>query len=223
MGTRSVVSYNAIIKGCGSNGQAELALEYYSALRACTTIQPNDRTHVAVISACSRLATESSEKRERALRIGMEIHSMLSKEKKQVDLFVATCLVDMYCKCGELEEARKIFHSMGTRSVVSYNAIIHGCGSNGQAELALEYYSALRADNTIQPDDWTHVAVISACSTLATASEKRERALRIGMQLDLFVATCLVDMYCKCGELEEARKIFHSMGTRSVVSYTAII
>ncbi|XP_002987361.2 pentatricopeptide repeat-containing protein DOT4, chloroplastic [Selaginella moellendorffii] len=192
MGTRSVVSYNA--HSMLSKEKKQLDLFVATCL-------------VDMYCKCGELE-----------RIGMEIHSMLSKEKKQLDLFVANCLVDMYCKCGELEEARKIFNSMGTRSVVSYTAIIQGCNTNGQAELALEYYSALRADNTVQADACTYTCVLVACGSVMAIKLGREihqLAKHKGLlKNNPVLGSSLVSFYGKCGDVDSAQEAFDECRAR---------
>ena len=40
----------------------------------------------------------------------------------------------------------------------------------------------------------------------------------MGVEGDMFVGTCLVDMYEKCGKIGDARKVFDGMSEKNVVS-----
>ncbi|KAJ4914671.1 FAD/NAD(P)-binding domain protein [Raphanus sativus] len=83
----------------------------------------------------------------------MEIHGVEVNEMIMVDLLVgvgdsgdgfnvilATSLVDMYGKCGELGTARYLFDEMPKRSLVSWNSTITGYNQSGEAEEAMRMF-----------------------------------------------------------------------------------
>ncbi|XP_024532426.1 pentatricopeptide repeat-containing protein At2g41080-like [Selaginella moellendorffii] len=161
------------------------------------------------------LVRDSAE--SRSLSLGKQAHeAVLKSDEHKSNIYLLTGLIDMYCKCGELEEARKIFDSMGTRSLVSYNTIIQGCGSNGQAELALEYYSALRACTTT--DACTYTCVLVACGSVMAIKLGREihqLAKHKGLlKNDPVLGSSLVTFYGKCGDVDSAQEAFDECRAR---------
>ncbi|KAD1488651.1 hypothetical protein E3N88_42749 [Mikania micrantha] len=54
------------------------------------------------------------------------------------DTLVSSALVDMYSKCGEPIEARKVFNTMHSKSIVSWNSMILGNAQNGSVKKAVE-------------------------------------------------------------------------------------
>ena len=76
------------------------------------------------------------------------------------------------------------------------------------------------------PDSFTYPSAIKACSGTCKAREGKSlhgSAFRCGVDQDLYVGTSLIDMYGKCGEIADARKVFDGMSDRNVVSWTAML
>jgi pentatricopeptide repeat protein len=53
-------------------------------------------------------------------------------------------MVDMYAKCGSMEDACKVFNKMSSQNVVSWNATILGHVKCGQAQKALELFQQMQ-------------------------------------------------------------------------------
>ena len=63
-------------------------------------------------------------------------------------------------------------------------------------------------------DRFTYPSVLRACGELRDASVGREIEQRVrswGYGLDTYVWNAMVGMYAKCGEMEDARKVFDGM------------
>ncbi|XP_024517651.1 pentatricopeptide repeat-containing protein At2g13600-like [Selaginella moellendorffii] len=230
-----VVLWNSIIHGYAQSGDGEQALEMFSRMLD-RGVDPDARTFVAAIGACSSLASaEEAEKvngklvKVVSLGKGRAIHLQLKNLGRKVatDIYVENSLVDMYAKCGSLAEAREVFEEMQQRNVVSWTTMILGCVQNGESDAALELFTAMQEEG-LTPQARTYVAALNACSSLA-AQEGRElggdaRVLKLkslergrlihlelrnkGHEPDVFVANSLVDMYANCGSIAEARSVF---------------
>ncbi len=70
--------------------------------------------------------------------------------------------MDMYSKCGSMEEAWRVFNRMPSRTVVTWNAILGGCARNGHDKEALKYFEQMC--DGVQSDDVTFIGLLSACS-----------------------------------------------------------
>ena len=57
---------------------------------------------------------------------GRQVHDLIIKLCFDLDVPVASALVDMYVKSGNLSDARKAFDGMTARNVVSWNTMIVG-------------------------------------------------------------------------------------------------
>ncbi|XP_010246332.2 PREDICTED: pentatricopeptide repeat-containing protein At1g08070, chloroplastic-like [Nelumbo nucifera] len=136
-----------------------------------------------------------------------------------------TMMVGCYAKIGCMDEARSLFDQMPERNVVSWTSMIASYVQIHQFEEAVGFFKKMVSSN-IKPDVVAMVSVLSACSHL------RELDLgkwvhhfvskeRIGMTRHLAVA--LIDMYAKCGDMDAARQVFDSMGSKVLVAWNAII
>ncbi len=75
-------------------------------------------------------------------------------------------------------------------------------------------------------DKFTFVQVIKACAGLGRLEDGRlvhKQLIQSGYMSDVFVCNSLVDMYAKCGSIEEAWTVFEKMPSRNVVTWTTMI
>ncbi|GLT64928.1 hypothetical protein SLA2020_373890 [Shorea laevis] len=61
-----------------------------------------------------------------AITEGKQVHCMILKHGFDRDTVLMTSLVDMYSKCGGIDEARRVFDEMPERDVVVTNSVIFG-------------------------------------------------------------------------------------------------
>ncbi|XP_024516052.1 pentatricopeptide repeat-containing protein At4g18520, chloroplastic-like [Selaginella moellendorffii] len=257
MKQRSLVSWNTIVLGYAQCGEGELALELFEAMQGQGFL-PDSCSMVAALRACTSLAEQEQWRRkqlpkkmdrgmvfreERALEKALALHALAAKRGHESNLFVASSLVNLYCKVGKVDEAVKVFDRMKKRSVVTWNSIIIGCAQNGEGELAMRLFSRMQEEESmISPDSWTFVAALEACIGLAEKEEGtrvngelvKMESLEKGMEIhsqarerghtaDMFVANTLIDMYSKCGRIVEALAVFDRMKTRDLVSWNIML
>jgi pentatricopeptide repeat protein len=74
------------------------------------------------------------------LEEGRCVHLQIIECGWDSDVFVANSLVDIYTKCGSIEDAWRVFNKMLSRDVVTWNAIILGHVKCGQGQKALELF-----------------------------------------------------------------------------------
>ncbi|KAJ7533971.1 hypothetical protein O6H91_13G073700 [Diphasiastrum complanatum] len=222
MPQRDVVAWNAIISACALNGNATKALYLFNRMQLCG-IKPNQSTFVSALDACAV---------QGLLDKGKHIHGSIVEGGYEGQVVVATALISMYGKCGSLEEARKVFAKMPHRNVITWNAMIAACAQNGQGKEALDWFDRMQLQR-LKPNQITFVCVLDACASLA--------ALEIGQEIhaaiteagyeghvsyydgQVVVGTALVNMYGKCGSVDEARSVFSRMRYRNVISWNAMI
>ncbi len=66
----------------------------------------------------------------------------------------------------------------------------------------------------VRSDSVTFMGVLNACASIAALEEGRcvhEQIIESGWDSDVFVGSSLVDMYAKCGSLEDAWRVFTKM------------
>eukprot|EP01018_Ginkgo_biloba_P018799 Gb_11545 [translate_table: standard] len=211
----NVFLWTAMIRGYVSNGFCEEAVKLYRQIQM-SGIQPDKFVFTSVIKACTVLSS---------LQEGMEIHGDIVRTGFEYDIIVGNSLLAMYAKCGAIEIARQIFDKMPARDVVSWSTMISGSVQNGRANEALILFNEMQLQG-IKSDSVTITSLLPACAhLLALQQGKRIHGyiLRNGFESDVIVGTALIDMYAKCGSIDGARRVFDTMSTRNVFSWSAMI
>ncbi|CAN6586463.1 unnamed protein product [Malus baccata var. baccata] len=68
------------------------------------------------------------------------VQCLAVKTGYEFDVFVGSSVVDMYAKCGEIRDARKVFDEIPKKNVVSWSGMIYGYTQLGQDEEALRLF-----------------------------------------------------------------------------------
>lgn len=71
------------------------------------------------------------------LKLGMSLHSHLIKTSLFSDSFIANHLINMYSKCGSIQDAQKAFDDLPVKRTHSWNIIISGYSRAGHFKKAL--------------------------------------------------------------------------------------
>ncbi|XP_011628278.2 LOW QUALITY PROTEIN: pentatricopeptide repeat-containing protein At3g24000, mitochondrial [Amborella trichopoda] len=215
IGEKSLVSWNALIGGYVRAGRPDEAWEAFSEMQALG-MDPDHFTLASMIKACGALKS--------VLR-GEQVHGRVLVSGFGRDVFVSNSLIDMYAKLGSLEACLHVFDSMPERNQVSWNTLISAHAQLGWFEQAF-YLFARMQQSGFESDRFNMGSILMACAGLAAKKPGREihsYLIRGLLELDVVLGSALVDMYSKCGSLEEARRVFDRMGQRNVVSWNAII
>ncbi|KAJ7566960.1 hypothetical protein O6H91_02G125700 [Diphasiastrum complanatum] len=208
-------AWSAIISAHARHGQGERAIELYHQMLKSQG-KPNDYIYVAVLKACSSTTN---------LPEGRIIHAHVTETGYESNIFVGSTLVDMYAKCGVLEEARRIFGKLLERDLVSWNAIIAGHAQHGLGWHTLELFKSMQEEG-IKPDSYTYVSVLKACGAVEALHAGKmihNQISKSAPNIGIYVGSALVDMYVKCGSLDEARQVFEKLPKRDVVSWNTMI
>lgn len=130
------------------------------------------------------------------------------------NVYVGTSIVDMYCKCGRVEMARKAFDRMKEKNVLSWSAMVAGYGMHGRGQEALQVYSEMRKSR-VTPNYITFVSVLAACSHAGLLKEGRHwfNAMKEEYNVDPGVEHygCMVDLLGRAGCLDEAYGLITGM------------
>lgn len=214
--TPNVISWTAMIAAYAQQGYSKEALQLFAQMRELH-VQPNKITFVTILNACA-----SSE----ALAEGKLIHSWIADRRFESDEVVGTALVSMYGRCGSLEDAHHIFDKLPRKDdVVLWSAMITAYTQFGHAWEALQFFQQMRQQRII-PNKVTFVSLVDACTSLASLPEGKLLHGHIAyhsFESDLVVANALVNMYSRCGSVEDARLVFSKMPEHDVVSWNALI
>ncbi|KAL6841467.1 hypothetical protein ACP4OV_028610 [Aristida adscensionis] len=216
MPERNVVSWTSLLTGYVQAGAHTDVMAIFFRMRA-EGVWPNPFTFVSVLSAVAS---------QGALDLGQRVHAQSVKFGCRSTVFVCNSLMNMYAKCGLVEEAKAVFCWMKNKDVVAWNTMMAGLLLNGCELEALQLFHDSRATMGKLTQS-TYSTVIKLCASLKQLGLVRQLhscIVKHGFYSDGYAMTALVDAYSKCGELDEALNIFLFMpGSHNVVSWTAMI
>lgn len=159
------------------------------------------------------------------LKIGRSIHAYVLRRGLESYVNVATALLDMYAKCGLIGASRKIFDSMGSRTVVSWNSMIDGYAQIGDSEEALYLFQKM-VNEGLKASNVTVMGALQACANLCDLQHGmfiHELGNRLGLDSDVSVMNSLISMYCKCKRVDLAAELFSNLKEKTLVSWNAMI
>ncbi|XP_050215576.1 pentatricopeptide repeat-containing protein At1g08070, chloroplastic-like [Mercurialis annua] len=210
-----LVSWTTLIQAYADLGYPSQAVDVFFRM---TDWIADPKVLVVVLSACSQLGD---------FELGMKVRDYMDQNCIDVhsDVFLGNALVDMYFKCGQPELGCRLFREMPVKNVVSWNSVISGLAQQGQFKEALDMFRRMQ-NVGLKPDAVTLVAVLNSCANLGVLELGKwahSYMDKIHIKGDGYVGNALVDMYAKCGCIDEAFKAFQAMKCRDVYSYTAMI
>ena len=205
MPQKDLVAWNIMISGYVSNGFFREALSLFQDMPEKSGLLPDDVTLASVLSAIAELGQ---------IKEGLLIHEYIKRNKLSLSGKLGVALVDMYSKCGRLEEALKTFEISGFRTVDHWNSMIGGLAIHGKGRLALKLFEDMKR-HSIQPDDITFIEILKACSHSGLVEEGLEffSAMETEYKIDPKIQHygCLVDILARSGRIEDARRLIEAM------------
>ncbi|XP_062097998.1 pentatricopeptide repeat-containing protein At4g39530 [Humulus lupulus] len=215
MSDPSVISYNAMIEGYSRQQKLCEAIDLFCSMRHRLS-KPGLLTYVSLLGVSAALFN---------LKLSQQIHCLISKCGFSLDIFASSALIDVYSKCAYIRDARLVFEEMNEKDIVVWNAMFFGYVQRSESEEALKLYFDLQLSGQ-NPDDFTFVALLTATSVLASlrhGQKLHNQVIKVGLDFDSFITSSLVDMYAKCGSIEEACKTFSYTSWRDVVCWNSMI
>nr|UPT48388.1 pentatricopeptide repeat protein AaPPR15 [Agave angustifolia] len=179
-------------------------------------VSPDNYTFPSLLKACANA---------KALESGKQAHACALKLGLADSVFFRPTLINMYAECGELRSARVLFDRGDGECVISYNSMITACVRSNRPGEALALFRELQG-NGMRPTDVTMLSALSACALLGALELGKwihEYVKKNGFGSYVKVNTALIDMYAKCGSLEDAVDVFHSMGSKDTHAWSAMI
>ena len=204
MGDRDTISWTAMLACYSQNGCGEEALSFFGQM-LCEGLRPPVYFVTSAICACSQIAN---------FHIGRQIHSRTVRMGIDANLSVGNSLITMYAKCGNIEDASRVFKYMVERDVVSWNALISGFSCHGFEKQALELFHLMKEEG-VEPDNYTFIGILASCSRVGLVAEGwmyfRLMKAAYGLEPKLEHYACMVDLLGRAGRLREALDFVNCM------------
>ncbi|KAL4586438.1 hypothetical protein LXL04_011074 [Taraxacum kok-saghyz] len=207
--------WNETIKSYSKKGCYRESIDlYYKMIHSGG--KPNAYTFTFVLPACTGL---------KSLRDGRRVHGNVFFFGCERNEFVITALIDLYGKCGELGSARQLFDEMPVNKTASCNALMSGFIVGEKFDDALSLFNEMKKLG-IEPDTMTMVGVLQSCASLGALQQGRwmhDQVIRNQITINEFLGAALINMYARCGSIEEAHQVFEEMPQRDLITWTSII
>ena len=116
-------------------------------------IVPNRVTMVNALGACAGF---------RAIEMGVWMHDFIRRNEWELDVIMGS-LIDIYLKCGRIDEGLKAFRSMKEKNFSTWNALIQGLGfAKSEREVVCRFN--IMEQEWFEADHVTLTTVLNACS-----------------------------------------------------------
>ncbi|XP_072981751.1 pentatricopeptide repeat-containing protein At3g13880 [Typha angustifolia] len=216
MPERDVISWNSLISGYSQMGSYGISLKVFVHARNVQT--KIDRfTYACVLNACSRSGD---------LKSGKVIHGMVIVSGLGRHAFLVNSIIDMYSKCREIGEARRAFDASEELDDVSWNSLISGYVRIGSVDETLRVFTRMHQSG-IKLNSFALGSILKSCSGLNDMKYLGEMihgcAVKVGLDLDVFVGSAIIDLYARNGLVHDALKVFQVMPNPNVVVFNAMI
>ncbi|KAF5732412.1 hypothetical protein HS088_TW18G01107 [Tripterygium wilfordii] len=248
MPARTVVSWNAMISGYSKWRKYNESLALLSLMHRSNT-KTNETTISTTLSACAQSQSLHYGQQIHCLvsKSGLDTFKLVGsallyfyasclkiESAKQVfdelidhnELLWSLMLVG-YVQCGLMDEALNVFKKMPKRDVVSWTTLIsgyakseYGCGK------AMELFWWMRGSGEVVPNEFTLDSAVRVCGRLGDFQEGtviHGILIKCGLELDYSIGGALIEFYCCCEAVDEAKKVYDSIVNPSLNASNMLI
>ncbi|CAA6669896.1 unnamed protein product [Spirodela intermedia] len=201
---KTLVSWNVMIFARAHHGLGEDALKLFmEVLRG--GLAADQFTLSGGLAACSSLAL---------LQEGQQLHGLIVKLGFDSILHVANATIDMYGKCGKMDDALKLLGAADRRCRQTWNILLSSYARHGRFHEARAAFRDM-LESGQRPDQVTFVSLLSACSHGGLVEEGlsyfSSMASQFGVPQGIEHCVCVVDLLGRAGRLEEAERFVEEM------------
>lgn len=221
LSVRNVVSWNIMIRGivrCDNENELDCLQLCFSYFRRMLMemVVPDYITFNGLICLCAQFHD---------IEMGVMLHCFTVKVGFDLDCFVGCALVDLYAKCGFVENARRVFCVAPCRDLVMWNVMISCYAFNCLPQEAFRLFNSMRFE-VANGDEFTFSSLLSLSDDLEYYNFGKQvhgLVLRQSFDSDVLVASALINMYAKNDNIIDACRVFDEMSIRNVVAWNTMI
>lgn len=216
MANRDFVSWNSLISGYSQHQLFNKAIELFSGMRNFS-LQPNEYTIASILEVLSHL---------NSLKWTLQIHSLILKLGFIFIDSILCRLITTYGKCNDIDKSESVFSEIDRVDVVHVNAMAGAydhCGCYNDVQNL--FYK--RWNLSLDVDIITFNMVLKSCGALSDLHQGKSLhslAIKSAISVDKFIESAIIDVYCKCGSIEDAEKVFcNATNVSNLVAWNAMI
>ncbi|KAK4263322.1 hypothetical protein QN277_028752 [Acacia crassicarpa] len=208
-------SWNAMITAYAQGGFPNEAFSLFQCMNKLG-VYANNITFASILGSCAA-AFE--------LHLSRQIHGLITKYGFDRNVILGSSLVDVYAKCRVMCDARRMFDEIQYPNAITWNVIVRRYLDNGDGRGAIIMFSRMLS-TAVKPFNFTLSNALVACSSISALKEGMQIhgfITKLGFQEDNIVSSSLINMYVKCGELDNGSRIFNQLGSKDLVAWTSIV
>uniref|UniRef100_A0A7N0RIU7 Pentatricopeptide repeat-containing protein n=1 Tax=Kalanchoe fedtschenkoi TaxID=63787 RepID=A0A7N0RIU7_KALFE len=208
-------AWTALIGGFAQHGHRQQAIAVFARFLSLG-LKPNEMTFAYVLGAAADASW---------VKVGEQLHAMIIKLGYASATLVGNAVLDFYSKCKLLDESSKAFLEICQHDTVSWNTLISGRVKSGCHGEVVELLTQMMREE-FAPNLYTYSSILSFCGDLPALQWGRQThccILKPGFDSDVVVGSSLIDMYAKCGRLDDAHKTFDNLGSKNLVSWNTML
>ncbi|KAI3776839.1 hypothetical protein L1987_46629 [Smallanthus sonchifolius] len=209
MPNRNIASWSAMIAAYLNTGHQQKGHELFYKMLTDEKLKPDEFTLCTILGGCGHMGTN----RTIGFVLGKSIHGFIMRNQWELNVELGTALVDMYAKCGFLKAAIAVFDMIRNPNVISWTALICGAGQHGYVNEARTLFDRMQ-EVGVKPNELTFTGILSACVHAGLVKEGRAYFNLIeeyGLKPNIHHYGCMVDLFGKAGELEDAYEVIMRM------------
>lgn len=215
MPKRDEVTWNALIGGYAESKDPNEVIKAFKLMRE----EGTPANYITIINVLGGFMTPGD-----LLKHGMPFHAHIVLTGFESDKYVQSTLITMYAKCGDLNSSHSIFNGLDFKNSIAWNAIIAANANHG-LEKALKLVVMMKQAG-VDLDQFSFSVALSVSADLAMLEEGQQLhglVVKLGFDTDHYVTNAAMDMYGKCGEMEDVLKLLPAPTNRSRLSWNILI
>lgn len=212
---KRTVSWGAMIAGHVQHEHWKSAFELFKQVLE-EGLSLDRSSFLSILRACASMKT---------IREGLRVHALIAIGGFECDMILGNTLIDMYAKCGSLEDPHTIFNGLPNRDVVTWGALVAGSSGSGSIPQSLHLFERVTLEG-LQRDEVAFSWAVKACSrnnSLKDGMLMYDMIVKSSCDSNIVVGNSLIGMFAKAGWLNEAQKVFRRVRAGNVVSWNAMI
>ncbi|XP_061376129.1 putative pentatricopeptide repeat-containing protein At5g08490 isoform X2 [Gastrolobium bilobum] len=213
-------TWGSIIRSlCVDSRHNEALSLFRHSLNGCAAFKPDHNVLAAILKSCSALL---------ATNLGRALHSYVVKQGHVSCQVTNKALLNMYAKCGMLDDCLKLFDQLSHCDPVIWNIVLSGfSGSNKYDGDVIRLFRTMHSSGEAMPNSVTVAIVLPVCARLGDLDAGKSvhaYVIKSGFEAGTLDGNALVSMYAKCGLVShDAYAVFDNIIDKDVVSWNAMI
>ncbi|KAH7557753.1 hypothetical protein ACOSP7_027631 [Xanthoceras sorbifolium] len=210
MPRRDVIVWTKLISGyVKSEDGCDKALELFWWMIENAEVMPDEFTFDAVVRACGRLGV---------LCEGRLVHGMLIKCGYEFDHLIGGALIEFYCSCEHINEAKRVYDRVANPGLDASNSLISGLILMRRIEDAELVFNRLTETNSV-----SYNLMIKGYAVEGRVEDSK-RLFEKMPHRTIISSNTMISVYSRNGEIHKALKLFEeTKGERNPVTWNSMM